>query len=353
MMVDFDRIECLSAFDIPHEGMWVLEAAGNASTHARDIRLVELADILYLPHILERGQSICLAGQRVVPREAVDAWSVGFFQAAWRRNPEYQRRFANDFDVASYGERVCILGNLFSRNFGHWTEELLKVALLEHSEHDCRYVVPTLPSFARDFLTLLGIADERILTIDQPTIFGRAVFTTAISHENLSEYPTALLRLRARIAAGLDGASTPYGPRLWLERGQMVRAGGLTVNRDEVYGCIERYGFDVVDPATLSVADQLRAVGGAGLIAGPHGSQFVHAQFMPAAATVIECFSPMHVNPSILQICRVLKHSYHQVVARSHLLEPYRHGRDCKVDCQHLELVLDSLEALDARRSAP
>ena len=64
---------------------------------------------------------------------------------------------------------------------------------------------------------------------------------------------------------------------------------------------------------------------------------------MPPSSTVVECFSPVHVNPSILQICRVLGHSYHQVVARSHLISPYAFGRECLVDCDHLRLVLDRL----------
>jgi capsular polysaccharide biosynthesis protein len=343
MKVDFGRIECRSAFDLPNKRVRVLEATETAPTQVQDIRLVELADVLYLPHVLDRGQSICLAEQRIVPQEVVDAWSVGFFQTTRFTNPEYQHRYADDFEADAYVEPVCILGNLFSRNFGHWTEELLKVALLEHSAQECRYVITTLPSFARDFLTLLGVGDERIVTIDHPTVFARAVFTTPINHENISRYPIALLRLRSLVASSLDDGPSAYGRRLWLERGQMLRSGGVTVNRDEVYDHIRRHGFDVLDPATLSVPDQLRAVRGAGLIAGSHGSQFVLAQFMPMASTVIECFSPMHVNPSILQICSVLKHSYHQVVARSHLIEPYRFGRDCKVDCEHLALLLDSL----------
>ena len=122
----------------------------------------------------------------------------------------------------------------------------------------------------------------------------------------------------------------------------MLRNSGVVANREEVYRCIDKYGFDIVDLATLSFSDQLRTVGGATMIAGPHGAQFVHAQFMPVSSTVIECFSPMHVNPSILQICWVLGHSYHQIVSRSHVLTPYQYGRDCHVDCEHLALVLDS-----------
>ena len=37
------------------------------------------------------------------------------------------------------------------------------------------------------------------------------------------------------VGSRLDDAPSPYGRRLWLERGQMLRSGGITVNRDEVF----------------------------------------------------------------------------------------------------------------------
>jgi capsular polysaccharide biosynthesis protein len=191
---------------------------------------------------------------------------------------------------------------------------------------------------------VLGIDKSRVLVTDEPTLFARAVFTTAVSHENIAGYPVVLDQLRQLVESRMGQDSSRYGPRLWLERRASLRDGGVVVNRDEVYRCLEPYRFDIVDLATLSFAEQLSTVRHATVIAGPHGSQFVHAQFMPPGSTILECFSPAYVNPSILQICRVLRHRYHQVVGRCNLVAPYTHGRDCEVDCEHLALVLDSLE---------
>lgn len=342
MMIDIDGLECISAFDL---------AAGHANISVRDetacpspcdIRLTELQDVLYLPSVLERGQSVCIVNQRAIPKESIlRCRSVDFLKNARRNHPVFQNRYADDFDVEYSCRKVCILGNIFSRNFGHWTEELLKVAILESSEAECSYVISDLPPFARDFLVFLGIPADRILSTDRPTVFARAVFTTAIDHENVSRYSPVLFRLRDMVGRRLEGPSR-YGPRLWLERNAMVHNTGSTRNREEAYSCIGKYDFEIVDMAILPVADQLRAMRDAKIISGPHGAQFVHAQFMPMGSTVVECFSPMHVNPSILQICRALKHSYHQVVSRSHQIDPYAYGRDCQVDCEHLELVLDA-----------
>jgi capsular polysaccharide biosynthesis protein len=309
------------------------------------IRLIELDNVLYLPSVLETGQSLCLVEQRAVPLETVlDCWTIDFFHKLRLDNPAYRRAYVDDFEVRTVSARACILGNVFSRNFGHWTEELLKVAILEHTAQDCCYVISGQPPFALESLLLLGIDERRIISVETPTIFARAVFTTAISHQNIAAYPTALFRLRELVESRLTNRTSRYGKRLWLERGAMLRSGGTITNRDEVYRTLAPYDFDVIDMATLSVAEQIVTVRGATTIAGPHGSQFVHAQFMPPASTVIECFSPIYVNPSILQICRVLGHSYHQVVARSQLIAPYQHGRDCVVECEHLSLVVDSFE---------
>ena len=345
MKVDFHAIECASAFD--HAGTQPIRTHDRLFRDAgAPVRSVELRDVLYLPNVLERGQSLCLIGRSFVPEESVlDRWAVEFVKESRRRQPPEGDTYAGEFDVTLVDRHVCILGNVFSRNFGHWSEELLKVAILEESAPGCCYAIADLPPFAREFLLLLGVDDERILAIERPTLFSRVSFTTAIHHRNIARYSGVLFQLRDLVQSRLDARSSGRGARLWLDRGAGLRSGGVTANQEEVASCIQPYGFAIVDPATLSVKDQLALVGAAAVIAGPHGSQFVLAQFMPASSTVIECFSPIHVNPSILEICRVLRHSYHQIVARSHLLRPHALGRDCEVDCEHLRLVLDSLPA--------
>ena len=66
---------------------------------------------------------------------------------------------------------------------------------------------------------------ERILSIERPTRFERAVFTTAISHANIAEYPLALDVLRNLVAQRLAPGASRHGSRLWLERNAMLRNG--------------------------------------------------------------------------------------------------------------------------------
>ncbi|MEO8626386.1 MAG: glycosyltransferase family 61 protein [Candidatus Limnocylindrales bacterium] len=338
MRVDFDRLRCASVFEGDEVVIHPFTARAGAN-----IRIAEVQDVLYLPNVLEAGQSVCIFDDEIVPEESVlFPDTVDFLKSVRARHPASSSSYSGEFEVDRISAPVCILGNLFSRNFGHWTEELLKVVILESSGLHCQYVMSTLPPFARESLILLGIEEARIRQVDVPTLFDRVLFTTAIHHDSVHLHPDALYLLRTLVESRVTGQSA-FGPRVWLERGAMLNNGGVTLNRDEVGAVIAKFGFESVDMAALPVADQLRAMRGATLIAGPHGASFVHAQFMPPRSAVVECFSPKYVNPSILQICRVLQHRYHQVVSPVNYVAPYTHGRNILIDCRHLELVLDSL----------
>jgi capsular polysaccharide biosynthesis protein len=340
-MVDFERLECASAFELSGHGPVLAAFDGTGHTN---IRITELQDVLFLPDVLDKGQSISVVQGRFVPLEGVlDPFAVQFVKSSRQRIPEFAAKYNGTFPVDELPGPVCILGNLFSRNFGHWTEEMMKVAVLEASGWDGAYVIPQLPGFARDFLTFLGIPESRVLTVTRPTRFRRVTYTTAINHDNILDYPDALSALRSRTEDRLGPEPSPFGPKLWLDRAVGLNNTGIVKNKAQVQSCIEPYGFQIVDPATLSVPDQLRAIRGATVLAGPHGAQFVHVQFLPRRSTVIECFSPMYVNASVIQICRALKHRYHQVVSRCSVVFPYQYGRDCEVDCEHLALVLETL----------
>jgi capsular polysaccharide biosynthesis protein len=168
------------------------------------------------------------------------------------------------------------------------------------------------------------------------TVFSCALFNTAVGQNNIAQYPSALGTLRDLVDRRLGSLQSRFGARLWLERGQGVQNGGMVVNKERVYELLAAHDFQVVDMAKLPIADQLASMRGAQVIAGAHGAQFVHCQFMPRRSTVIECFSPVHVNPSVIEICRTLGHTYHRVVSRSHVIAPYSLGRDCRVDCESL-----------------
>jgi capsular polysaccharide biosynthesis protein len=346
--VEIGELECRSVFEDRASRLTTFRLPVIGQVVPVELTIAERDDVVYLPNVLDRGQSLCVVGQSYVPQEAIyDPWTLDFVKSRRKAVPHFAARFRGPFDAAVCDERVCILGNVFSRNFAHWTEELLKVVIVEHLGISCKYVFADLPAFADEFLELMDLSPDRVLKPDGATRYASAIFTPAISHENIHHFGFSAELLRQALLSRLPPPGSSGRRRLWLERGRMVTNGGSTLNRDDVQRTLGKYDFEALDPATLPVRDQLLRMRDAEIIAGPHGAQFAHIMFMKRRSHVIECFSPTHVNPSVMQICRALGHSYNQIVSRSHLLEPYAHGRDLMVDCEHFELVMDYILSAD------
>lgn len=343
MLVDFNKIVRGSIVDLPQISATPLPRSP-FNMGQPQIMAAEIDDVLYLPSTFLPGQSLTLYKNHLFPKESYGSDYVFDMMCAELQAGRFNAGYKESLDPIEDDRLVCILGNVFSRAFGHWTEELLKVSVLERSGLRPAYVISDLPYFARDFLTFLGVEEGRILNILKPTIFSRALFTTMVNHENLFSYQYVLFELRAMVEELIGSPIAQPGKRYWLEREVDTSPnGGTTVNRSEVYQIVKSFGFEIIDIGALPITEQLKLIGKSEVIAGPHGSQFVHAQFMPRKSSVIECFSPIHVNPSILSIVRTLDINYNQVTSLSHVLWPYAHGRDCLVNIDHLEICLKSL----------
>ena len=302
------------------------------------LTVTSVPDLLYLPAL---GLPIAAGG--LVPLEAVqDPWCLQF-----ELDRDFQGRTApyrQAFESRELDADACVLGNFYSRNFFHWiSEELVKVALLERSGFQGCYVMRPLPDFATQFLGLLGIAPQRIVVAEQPLRLRRAWFTPAISARKLHRHPGLFHALREDLLASVPERS--QGPRrIWMDRVLGVNnAGRELLNPDEVYPLLERYGFTVLDMAAHPVATQLALARGAEALSGPHGAGFIHAMFQHPRSAVIECFSPLFINPGIFEICRLMRHRY-QMLAYENCYGGYPHGDRLMVDCSQLELALQALD---------
>lgn len=337
--IDLARLTCHSVItgDTPR-----IRPKGAPAGLDAPIPIAECADVLFLPNVLAKGQGLCLVGGTIVPAESIlDIETLDFVIPRWSRS-ETGAAYLHPFEVAQSDQTVVILGNIFSRNFAHWLEEMLKVAVLEAMGLRCTYAFTDLPAQTIIVLEALGVPQSRMIHPERPTVFRAALFTPAVTFDTLHGLTAAPALLRQALLGPLSGQQSRFSRRLWLERAASVRNGGQTLNKDALHACLADYGFDVVDMMDLSFQDQLVTVKDAEILAFPHGSSLAHMLFVPPRTAIIECYSPHHVNPS-LSACRVLGHRYHQIVSRSHILEPYAHGRDLVVDIEHLRLTLDHL----------
>jgi capsular polysaccharide biosynthesis protein len=307
--------------------------------------IARLRNVRYQPSALERGQGLQIFEDGAIPREASYYDYVADFareQLCRRGISSLPEPSAAD-EVADEMGDVCILANLFSRNFTHWHEELLKVVAIEAAELPCTYVLSGLPPFAHELLGLIGIPSQAILEVDRPLRFPSVLLPAAISYDNITNYPAVFHTLRERLLRAIDKQpSSECNRRLWLERGAQTRLGRGLINAEGVEHALERHGVDRVDLGALPMIQQLSLARDAQLMAGPHGSAFIHSQLMQACSTVVECFSPLYLNPTYTNIYRLQRHRYSLVVSTHSKLFPYPHGEDVCVDLPQLELALET-----------
>ncbi len=115
------------------------------------------------------------------------------------------------------------------------------------------------------------------------------------------------------------------------------------VNAEQVHDILDRYRFTAVDMADPTIAEQIAAVKQAEVLGGPHGAGLIQSMFLRKRSTVIECFSPDYLNPCLLEICRILHHRYFMLAQVNTHWQLYPHGMNVEIDCNHLEIVLQSL----------
>jgi hypothetical protein len=318
------------------------------TTHIGNIaHLLSANNVLYIPElclqILDGG---------IIPAEGiVDSWNLGHLQREFDRGDHPATEvddFSSDFPTQYVAEDACILSNMFSINLSHFTEELLKVIILERAGYSGPYVYTQLPAFALEFWDALGLDRRRLMQVTlEPCIFRSALYTTNLNFLDLSKCPDVFLELRDRMFRLSAGIESSFGERLWLDRGINVDRQRDLVNSEEVDSWLDGYGFTRLDMGSLPLLEQIAASRDANVIAGPHGSAFLSCMYMKPQSTVIEIFSPDYLNGYSFEICRVLHHRYVMIVGDNaphapHFL-PYPYGKAVHVPHNQLQLALQSL----------
>lgn len=230
----------------------------------------------------------------------------------------------------------CVLANPWSMNFSHWMEELTKVVVLEDNNFEGNYVLPKHDDLARTSLGLLGVDTQRLTPWPRrPTVFEQAVFLERYNFVDAFARPDRFLAVRQRLYDASPTTSS-RGEKIWITRSGTRQI----VNWDDVSQLLDEYEVDVIDFAKFELAEQIAIARNARMLAGPHGSGFMHALFTPKRSTIIECFSPEWLNPTWTSIYRMMDHRYFQIVPPSTQYNLYPHGDDMLIDPDHLALSL-------------
>jgi hypothetical protein len=177
--------------------------------------------------------------------------------------------------TATFEEPALLIGG--DRNFGHWLSHWLsKLHVIESSGmlHTDRPVLVShdTPPVIVELMELLGVARTRLRKLAPATI-------TRLRHADIPSLTHIFNRMAPSYLAWLQSKTRAWRPverpadrRIFLSRGSAaVRA---IANEAEVFSRLSACGFEVVQPETLGIVEQIELFANAAAIVGTVGSGF-------------------------------------------------------------------------------
>jgi hypothetical protein len=173
--------------------------------------------------------------------------------------------------------------------YAHWLFDALpRLALLNEFPSDTRILVPrNIAPFQRQALEHLSLW-ERCRPISQTWLELERYYFSSPPTMIVCYSPYAVKFLRDKFLS-LGASNKTFPRRFYLTRkNATIRS---AKNEDEVAQFFEKIGWTVVDPASLSFADQIALFANAEAIFGIHGSAFANLVWCSPGATAVEIFA--------------------------------------------------------------
>jgi len=208
-------------------------------------------------------------------------------------------------------EPVVVLANMDGplwHNYYHWMLPILtRIAVLLDQgvfEHRRLLVPAELSDWMTFSLELLGLPAGRMLRytaeqevlVDDAWVVGPVEFSAAPLLKSLQR--------RLWAAAGVDPHGGRSGHAVWLSRRRQHRR--YLANSDAIEEMVQRVGFEVVVPESLSLLDQVRVCGDATVVAGPAGANLTNLIFARPGTQVLGLVGENNNYPTFIDLCAVL-----------------------------------------------
>jgi len=193
---------------------------------------------------------------------------------------------------------LAVLASRGDSNYFHFLVDVLpRIATLERCPGIGQpeyWYVPTRTRFQRELLALAGIDADRIVDSDEvPHVRADLLLVPTVPDLDLEIPSWVVAFLRERLLP--SGLNRVPGRNVYVTRGDAPHTRRVT-NEDEVLRVLSPRGFEVVDPSTLSVAEQISTFATADVIVAPHGAALSNLAFASPGASVLEFFPPDFVQ---------------------------------------------------------
>jgi capsular polysaccharide biosynthesis protein len=223
------------------------------------------------------------------------------------------------------------------REYGHWILEMLpRLALLDEFPPDTRIITQNYQlKYQVESLEMLGLLDRCRWTSEQHLRIENYYYSAQPSM--IACYnPYAVRWIRDKFLPLVAADTRPTPARFFVRRHGALRN---MVNEEEVLAFFRGIGWEIVDSAELTFADQIRYFSRAEAICAIHGSGLTNALWCKPGAKLLELFADSYLASDAEWIAMCLPPTVHR-----HLIFPADHNISALVD---LDRVRNSLRELD------
>jgi capsular polysaccharide biosynthesis protein len=217
------------------------------------------------------------------------------------------------------GQHLLLGGH---QNFGHWLmncfARLAYVERIPALRNLPVVVARNLPPARRELLALAGYGADRLTEVDPSAMTRFDLLWAPITFYRVMQEPRRLVlhsacarflnRLGRRIVKE-DRSRPPRRYYLTRPRGGHRKL----MNEDALVNALAPYGFEVVDPAELSMRGQIELARGAEIIAGVMGAGLNLAFFARPGTTIVQLAAPDVPLNSLPIICRQLNLRFREI----------------------------------------
>ena len=264
---------------------------------------------------LPGGRALCSRGVAIITGDGilVDELSPSHGTSRSTENPIFLRPFPPRPQV--FDGTLGVLAGTSDNNYCHFLMDIFpRMSLIERCHQvpaPEKWYAPLELPFQRELLGVLGI--DPIVVVDRsrvPHVQAAHLVVPGPPDPFLKAPQWTISYLRSRLRPG--GLECVPGRRLFVPRSGR-RNNRIIRNHDEVQGALVDRGFITIDPAAMSVADQVKAFAEAETIVATHGAALANLAFTSPGARVIEIFAPDLVAPcfwALSQRVPGLRYSY-------------------------------------------
>lgn len=219
------------------------------------------------------------------------------FLDAWPRRAEHREHVP--------GTVLTLASRATGHNFYHFLIDALpRLGIAEQAapglvEDAETLLVDQSTRYQRELLTLLGLDHKRLIS-PRRRLALRADRLVVPSLPNSSTIVSTSTTRWLR--ESLPAATTTGLPELlYVTRGSTPNTRRV-VREQELRDRLQRRGFAVIDPGSLSVREQIDHFAAARVVVAPHGAALTNLSFARPGVRLLELFAPTYLNPGYWSI---------------------------------------------------